>query len=253
GTFGRLSGVKVEDMEEQTRARAASEDITTSSTPETAANLGVVAVSRGTGNRELFESMGAVVVEGGQGSNPSTEDLVQAVQYSGSPTVILLPNNKNVLPIAERLGEMVDAKVSVVPTTSIACGLATMVGYDPEGKLVEVVEEMREICASSRCAEVTIAVRDSQVEGREVRKGAYIGLLDGKLHTVEDSLHAAALMLGRTLIDRGADIITLLRGLDLGEAAVEEIAEGIRGLDEGLTVEVLYGGQPLYPLQMVAE
>ncbi|MBV9454969.1 MAG: DAK2 domain-containing protein, partial [Rubrobacter sp.] len=91
GTFGRLSGVKVEDMEEQTRAKAVSEDLTASSTIETAANLGVVVVSKGTGNRELFESMGAMVVEGGQGSNPSMEDLVRAVQYSGIPTVILLP------------------------------------------------------------------------------------------------------------------------------------------------------------------
>jgi DAK2 domain fusion protein YloV len=253
GTFGRLSGVKVEDMEEQTRARAASGNLATSSTHETAANLGVVAVSKGTGNRELFKSMGAVVVEGGQGSNPSTEDLVQAVQYSGASTVILLPNNKNILPTAERVGELIEAEVSVLPTTNIACGLAAMVGFDPAGEPIEVFKEMREICVSSRCAEITIAVRDSLVEGREVRKGAYIGLLDGKLHAVENSLHTAALILGRALIDTGADVITLLRGLDLGEAAAEEIAEGIRDMDEGLTVEVVYGGQPLYPLQMVAE
>jgi dihydroxyacetone kinase-like predicted kinase len=240
-------------MEGQTRARAASEDLTTSSTPETAVNLGVVVVSKGTGNRELFESMGAMIVEGGQGTNPSTEDFVQAVQNSGIPTVILLPNNKNILPTAERVGELVEAEVHVVPTTSIACGLAAMVGYDAEGEPVEVVEEMREICAGSRCAEVTVAVRDSWVEGREVRKGAYMGLLDGKLHAVENSVHAATLMLARALIEGGADVITLLRGVDLGETVVEEIAEAIRGLDEGLIVEVRYGGQPLYPLQMVAE
>jgi DAK2 domain fusion protein YloV len=253
GTFGRLSGVKVEDMEGQTRARAASDDLTTSSTPETLVNLGVVAVSKGTGNRELFESMGAVIVEGGQGTNPSTEDFVQAVQNSGISTVILLPNNKNILPTAERVGELVEAEVHVVPTTSIACGLAAMVGYDAEGEPVEVVEEMREICAGSRCAEVTVAVRDSWVEGREVRKGAYMGLLHGKLHAVENSVHAATLMLARALIEGGADVITLLQGVDLGETAVEEIAETIRALDEDLIVEVRYGGQPLYPLQMVAE
>ena len=80
-----------------------------------------------------------------------------------------------------------------------------------------------------------------------------MGLLHGKLHAVENSVHAATLMLARALIEGGADVITLLRGVDLGETAVEEIAEAIRGLDEGLIVEVRYGGQPLYPLQMVAE
>ena len=253
GMFGRLSGVKVEDMDGQNRARAASEKLMASSAPEAEANLGVVAVSKGTGNRELFESMGAVVIEGGQGVNPSTEDFVQAVQSAWTPNVILLPNNKNVLPVAEKVGELVEAQVRVVPTRSIACGLAAMVGYDVEGELVEVAEEMREICAESRCAEVTVAVRDSRVEGREVRKGAYIGLLDGKLRAVEDSVHAAALILAQALIDGGADVVTLLRGVDLGEIAVEKVAEAIRGLDEDVIVEVKYGGQPLYPLQMVAE
>jgi dihydroxyacetone kinase-like predicted kinase len=197
--------------------------------------------------------MGAVVIVGGQGANPSTEDFVQAVQSAGTPNVILLPNNKNVLPVAERVGELVEAQVCVVPTTSIACGLAAMVGYDAEGELVKVAEEMREICAESRCGEVTVAVRDSWVEGREVRKGAYIGLLDGKLWAVEGSVHAAALVLAQALIDGGADVVTLLRGVDLGEIAVEKVAEAIRGLDEDIIVEVKYGGQPLYPLQMVAE
>jgi dihydroxyacetone kinase-like predicted kinase len=253
GAGGRLSGVKVEDMEGQTRARSASEGPAASSTIKTAANLGVVAVSKGTGNRELFESMGAVVVEGGQGANPSIEDFIQAVKSSGLLTVILLPNNKNVLPTAERVWELVEAEVHVVPTTSIASGLAAMVGYDAEGEPVEVAEEMREICAGSRCAEVTVAVRNSRVQGHKVRKGAYMGLLDGKLYAVEDSVHAAALVLARTLIEGGADVITLLRGVDLEERAAEKIARTIRRLDEDLAVELRYGGQPLYPLQMVAE
>jgi DAK2 domain fusion protein YloV len=253
GAFGRLSDVKVDDIQRQTRARVAGEGPAASSPLEVAAKLGVVAASRGAGNRELFESMGAVVIEGGQGANPSTEDFVRAIKSSGASAVFLLPNNKNVVPTAERVRELVETEVHVVPTTSIAGGIATMIGYDAEGEPDEVAEEMREICEGLRCAEVTIAVRDSRVEGREVRKGAYIGLLDGKLHAVEDSVHAAALALAGTVVEEGADVITLLRGLDLGEAAAEKIAEAIRGLDEGLMVEVKDGGQPLYPLQMVAE
>ncbi len=251
-SFGRLSGVKVDDLEAQTRARAEGSGTSVSSS-EAAANLRVVAASRGAGNRELFESMGAVVVEGGQGMNPSAQDFVRAVRSSGAAAVILLPNNKNVVPAAERVGELVEAEVYVVPTTSIAGGLAAMIGYDPEGEPEEVAEEMREICEGLRCAEVTVAVRDSRVEGREVQKGAYIGILNGKLHTVDASVHTAALALARMVVEEGADVVTLLRGEDLGKVEAERIAEDIRGLSPDLVVEVKYGGQPLYPLQMAAE
>ncbi len=252
GGFGRLSDVKVDDMEAQTRARAESGGAAPSPLRK-AANLGVVVVSRGAGNRQLFESMGAVVVEGGQGANPSMQDLVRAVSSTGARAVVLLPNNKNVVPTAEGVRELVDADVYVVPTTSIVEGLAVMIGYDAEGEPEAVAEEMREICEGLRNAEVTVAVRDARVEGREVRKGAYVGLLDGKLHTVEASVHAVALALAEAIVEEGADIVTLLRGADLGEAAAEEIAEAIRRLDAELRVEVRDGGQPLYPLQIAAE
>src|SRR5918997_3097915 len=172
--FGRLSGVKIDDMEAQTRARAGSDTPATSPT-QTAASLGLVVASRGAGNHKLFEAIGAVVVEGGQGANPSAEDFVQAVKSSGASAVVLLPNNKNAVPTAEAVKELVETDVYVVPTTNIACGLATMIAYDAEGEPAEVAEEMREICEEIWCAEVTIAVRDARVEGREVRKGACMG------------------------------------------------------------------------------
>jgi uncharacterized protein len=252
GTFGRLSGVKVDDMEAQTRARTEGSDPPASL--QSSANLGVVAAIRGAGNRELFESVGAVVVEGGQGANPSTQDFVRAVEGLGAPAVILLPNNKNVVPAAERVGELVHgAEVHVVPTTSIAGGLAAMIGYDAEGDPEEIAEGMREIEEGLRYAEVTVAVRDARVEGREVRKGEYMGFLDGKLCAVEASVQAAALALVGAIVEEGADVVTLLRGAELGQTAQEEIVEAIRGLDADLVVEVKNGGQPLYPLQMVAE
>jgi len=249
--FGRLSGVKVEDMEAQTRARVQGESQPVP--PKVVANIGVVATSRGTGNRELFESMGAVVVEGGQAANPSAEELARAVEAAGVEDVILLPNNKNVLPTVERLGDLVEARIHIVPTTSIASGLAAMVGYDPEGEPDEVVEDMREIAQELRCAEVTWAVRDARIDGRVVREGACVGLLDGELLVAEDEVGAAALELVRRMLEEGADVVTLLRGEELGEVDAESIAETIRGLDTDLLVEVKYGGQPLYPLQVVAE
>lgn len=252
GGFGRLSGVKVDDLEAQTRARA-ERGSSPFSPHRSETTLGVVVTSQGIGNRHLFESMGAVVVEGGQGANPSTQDLARAVKSCGAPAVVLLPNNKNVVPTAERVGELVESEIYVVPTTSIAGGLAVMVGYDAEGEPEEIVREMREIYEGLRCAEITAAVRDAWVEGHEVRKGAYIGLLNGKLYTAEASVQAAALVLARVIVEEGADIVTLLRGADLGEVATEEIAGAIERLDDSLRVEVRNGGQPLYPLQIVAE
>ena len=249
--FGRLSGVKVEDMEAQTRAQA--QGGSEPARPKAVANIGVVATSQGKGNRELFESMGAVVVEGGQAANPSAEELARAVEAAGVEDVILLPNNKNVVPVTERLGELVEARTHVVSTTSIACGLAAMVGYDPEGEPDEVVEDMREIVQELRCAEVTRAVRDARIDGRRVREGAYVGLLDGKLLVTEDGVEAAALELVGRMLEEGVDVVTLLRGQELGEAEAERIAESIRRLDVDLLVEIKDGGQPLYSLQMVAE
>src|SRR5215217_541441 len=247
GGFGRLAGVKVEDMEAQVRSREPHADETRTG------KLGVVAASRGEGNRELFEQMGAVVVEGGQGANPSAADLARAVEDAGASSVILLPNNRNIVAAAEQVHELVRAEVHVVPTTTIAAGLATMVGFDPEGESEEVLEEMREIADALFSAEVTRAVRDARVGELEVPQGAYMGFLDGELLVVEGSVEEAALSLVKRIISGGADVVTLLRGKELDEVALQRIAHGIRDLDDAIEVEVRDGGQPLYPLQMVAE
>jgi uncharacterized protein len=247
GRFGRLAGVKVDDMEAQVRSR----DTETAGRP--AANLGVVAASRGAGNRDLFERMGAVVIEGGQGENPSAADLARAVEGTGTPAVVVLPNNKNIVPTAEQVYELVEAETHVVPTTSIAAGLAVMVGYDSEGEPEEVVEEMREICTSLRAAEVTVSVRDARIGDREVPDGAYIGFLAGELIAVEETATGAALVLARKIVSEGADFLTLLKGEDLNEDDLETLIQDIEDLDDELEVEVRDGGQPLYPIQLVAE
>jgi DAK2 domain fusion protein YloV len=245
GRFGRLAGVKVDDMEEQVRSRDRAE--------RPAADLGVVAASRGLGNRELFEQMGAVVIEGGQGENPSAADLARAVEETGAPVVAVLPNNKNIVPTAEQVGDLVGAQTHVVPTASIAAGLAVMVGYDAEGDPDEVVEEMLDICGSLRAAEVTLSVRDARIGDREVPEGAYIGFLAGELIAVEETLPGAALVLASKIVGEGADFLTLLKGEDLSDSDFAAILEGIQDLDEALEVEVRDGGQPLYPVQMAAE
>ena len=245
GGFGRLAGVKVDDMEAQVRSRGQE------NRPQV--SLGVVAASRGEGNRAFFEQMGAVVVEGGQGENPSAADITGAVEKTGASAVVLLPNNKNIVPTAQQIGELVEAQIHVVPTTNIAAGLAVMVGYDSEGEPDEVVEEMLEISDSLRVGEVTRSVRDAHVGDRGVPEGAYIGFLGGELIAVEEGVCDAALVLAKKIVGDGADVLTLLGGEKLAEADLKAILDGIRGLVDDLEIEVRDGGQPLYPLQMVAE
>src|SRR5918998_2694702 len=235
GRFGRLAGVKVEDMEAQVEAR---DPRPREGRP---ANLGVVVASRGEGNRALFEQMGAVVIEGGHGDNPSAADLARAADETGAASVVLLPNNKNIVPTAEQVGELAGAEVFVVPTTSIAAGLAVMVGYDAEGEPEEVVEEMREISAALRVAEVTRAVRDARVDGREVAESSFIGFLDGQLVPLGKSVREAALALAEEIVAEGADLLTLLRGEDLHQTELGAIVEGVHGLDDSVEVEVRDG------------
>jgi DAK2 domain fusion protein YloV len=248
GGFGRLTGVKVDDMEAQVHSRAdGSRD-----EEKPSRELGVVVVSRGEGNRKLFEQMGAVVMEGGQGANPSAADFARAIEELGASSVVLLPNNKNVVPTAEQVHELVESEVHVVPTTTIAAGLVTMLGFDAEGEPEEVVEEMREIADALRSAEITRSVRDARVGDRVVPEGAYMGLLDGELFAVEDTVEDAALKLAEEMLE-DADVLTLLRGEGLDEEMLQRIADAIRQLEGAVEVEIRDGGQPLYPLQMVAE
>src|SRR5918997_2833465 len=142
GGFGRLTGVKIDDMEAQVHSRADSAG--DEAAGGLSRELGVVVASCGEGNRKLFEQMGAVVINGGQGANPSAADFAWAIEETGASSVVLLPNNKNILPIAEQVHELVEAEVYVVPTTTIAAGLATMVGFDAEGEPEGGGEGMRE-------------------------------------------------------------------------------------------------------------
>ncbi len=251
GGFGRLARVKIEDMEAQVRARTESSG--GDARERVPGNVGVVAASRGAGNRSLFGAMGAVVVEGGQGANPSAADLAGAVEEAGAPSVVILPNNKNIVPTAESVGELVEAEVRVVPTRSIAAGLAAMVAFDAEGEPEDVFGEMEEIRQSLHSAEVTRSVRDAKLDGRDVPEGSFIGFLDDEMVAAGATAEEVALSLAREIVDRGADLLTLLRGEDLSPDDLERIVEGVRELDEDLEVETRDGGQPLYPLQMVAE
>lgn len=141
----------------------------------------------------------------------------------------------------------------VVPTTSIAAGLAAMIAFDADGDPEEVTDEMLGVARSLRLAEVTRAVREARVDGHEVGEGAYMGLVDGKLAAVGPDVEAVAVEVAEKLVAEGAEVLTLLRGEELDEAALARILGRVEALDDELEVEVHDGGQPMYPLQVAAE
>ena len=212
----------------------------------------VVAVVAGAGNRRVFESLGAVrIVEGGQTMNPATADLVAAVQETQAAEVVLLPNNSNVILSAEQAARLAEKPVHVVPSSSIQAGLAAMVAYDGARAAAENAGEMSAALEGVATGAVTIASRDVEVNGVAVRRGNYLGLIEGDPVVggigFEDVAHAVV----ERLLDEPRELLTLLTGEDA--PPLESLLVELAARHPQLELEVQAGGQPHYPLLLAAE
>jgi DAK2 domain fusion protein YloV len=247
---GRPHDIRVtdllEELEEQEWVRQAAADAAIADVePCTTA---VVAVSVGSGVGQIFRSFGVQhVVEGGQTMNPSTADLLAAVEALPADNVIILPNNKNIIPVAEHVNEESSKNVSVVPSRSIVGGMASLVAYDPEAELDPNVEGMREALSHLLSGEVTQSVRATTAEGFDISEGDWLGLAMGKIVAVEDDPLEAAVAVVSTLADDDHEIVTIVIGADATEAEGATLAAQIGLAHPDLEAEVHVGGQPLYP------
>jgi hypothetical protein len=212
---------------------------------------GAVAVVLGDGNRRLFESLGATCVEGGETMNPSTADLLAAVESLPEAGVVLLPNSKNVVLAAEQAAEQSEKDVRVVPTRSLQAGLGALVAYEPRSGLEENVEAMEEAAAAVRAGSVALASRSAKVGAVEVAEGQYLGLVDGEPMASGDELTPVAASVVERLVGQSADVLTVLVGD--GASGAEAVVDQVRGAHPELEVEVHDGGQPHYPLLFAAE
>jgi DAK2 domain fusion protein YloV len=243
---GTVEGIEIANMHRQTEQR---EERLLHGT-ENATD--VVAVVAGTGNRAIFESLGAArIVEGGQSMNPSTAELVKALEALAAPEAILLPNNSNVLLAAEQAARATEKPVQVVATDSIPAGLAAMVVFDGAHTAAENAAAMREAIASVATGEVTIASRDAVLDGLAIRKGNYFGLAGGDPVAEGKSFEEVARAVVERLLAEPREVLTLLRGADAPELGplVAELAKRHPELE----VDVQDGGQPHYPLLVSAE
>ena len=246
---GTIDGVEIANMHRQTAQR---EERLLSAVPDRPpATTDVVAVVAGEGNRRLFESLGAHVVDGGRTMNPSTADILAAVEAADAAEAIVLPNNSNVIMSAEQAAEHSDKVVRVLPTVSLQAGLAAMVAYDASAAVGENLDAMRETLEEVGTGAVTVASRDVDLDGLAVRRGAYLGLADGKPVAGGDSFDEVAAAVIERLLARPREVLTLLTGED--QPALDGLLERIEAGHPELELEVHEGGQPHYPLLVSAE
>jgi len=216
----------------------------------------VVAVVAGEGNKELFVNLGATsLVEGGQTMNPSAEQLVQAVRRTTAPEVIILPNNKNIILAAEQIIGRVEGKaVLVLPTRSMLAGLTAMVIFDPHLSADTNAADMQEVLLGVASGEVTRAVRDSRIDDMDIREGAFIGLIDGKVMATGPALLEVAEAVAAHLVNDGSEVMTVLVGDGEDHQEADAVAASLaHRYAASLQVDVHEGGQPLYPLLLSVE
>jgi len=215
---------------------------------EPAPRTAVVAVVVGEGVGRIFRSLGVrVLVKGGQSMNPSTADLVEAVRATGSSEVVILPNNKNIRPVAEQVGALVEQLVTVVPTNSIVEGFAALLEYDPAASAEENMGEMSKSACNVVAAEITQAVRDTTTDAGEVHVGDWIGLSSGGVRSIADSIAVASNELLAGLIRPEHELVTIIEGETASQANTRRIIDFLSEEFPSVSVEVHHGGQPLYP------
>ena len=253
---GTIEGVEIANMHKQHRDRQTQQQeqrlLDTVPDPEHTLETGVVAVVSGTGNRRLFESYGvARVVEGGQSMNPSTADILAAVEATPATAVLVLPNNPNVILAAEQAVKLATKPARVVPSRSVQAGLAAIVRYLPSLSVEENEAAMVEALEEVATGEVTIASRDVELDGVAVRKGAYLGLADGAAVASSPDLQEVACAVVDRLLSNGRGVLTILTGAD--DPKLDDLLRRIEERHPGVEFDVHPGGQPNYPLLLAAE
>lgn len=208
----------------------------------------VVAIASGDGIRRLFHSLGVqMIVTGGQSMNPSTQQIADAVAAVNAKQVVILPNNKNIIPVAEQVDGVSDRSVRVVPTRGVPEGLAALISYDPESDLDTNLAAMTEAVEAVVAGEVTRAVRDSTCEVGPISEGDYLGIGRSGISAVSPELSGAAIGLLEELIQDDHEILSIIEGEGSSAADTRRVSEWIEEIHPDVEVEIHAGGQPLYP------
>ncbi|WP_283588141.1 DAK2 domain-containing protein [Limosilactobacillus viscerum] len=214
----------------------------------------VIAVASGDGIIKLLKSLGVThIISGGQTMNPSTQDIVDAINNSGAKKALVLPDNGNIFMTAEQAAEVADIPTAVVHAKTIAQAMSALLEYNPEEELQANQRNMEANLASVASGEVTHAVRDTTIDGKEIKQNDYLGIVDGKIIVTNPDLEQAAIEMVKKMLDEDSEIVTILYGEDGNEETAEAIKAAVEEVDDELDVQIYEGGQPVYPYLISVE
>ena len=265
-TFGSLSKIKIDNMREEHQEKlikdsqklaaqqkaeeeayeAAQAEEKTNNMP--AKEMGFVSVSIGEGMNEVFRGLGVdYLIEGGQTMNPSTEDMLNAIEHVNAKTVFILPNNKNIIMAANQAVDLVeDKQIIVIPTKTIPQGITALVNYIPDHSVEENKEQMMAEIENVKTGQVTYAVRDTEIDGKTIKQNDFMGIGDKSILSVGTDLKATTLEMVDAMVDEDSAIVSIYFGSDSDEDSANELAAAIEEKYHDVEVEVNDGGQPIY-------
>lgn len=245
--YGALVKVKVDNMRNQHDAQVQKEEAvqTEQSAPKDFALITVVA---GDGLADIFKSQGVdYVISGGQTMNPSTEDIVKAIEQVNAKNVIILPNNKNIFMAAQSAAEVVDVNAAVVETRTVPQGFTSLLAFDPSQSIEANVEGMTASLSDVTSGSVTLAVRDTTIDGLEIHENDILGMVDGKILVSTPDMDQALLDTFDKMIDEDSEIVMIYVGEEGNKEQAQTIADKLEAAHEDIEVEIFQGDQPVYP------
>lgn len=253
--FGDLATVKVDNMRQQQEEIMEKDDPVQADQPVPDTNgTAIIAIASGEGVDKLFRSLGVThIISGGQTMNPSTADIVAAINDSHAERAIVLPNNKNIFLAAEQAIEVADIPAKIVHSRNISQGMTALMGFNPDSKLDENVAAMEDNLTSVKNGEVTTAIRDTTVQGKTIKKGNFMGIIDGTIATTKPTILEAASEMVKLMLDEDSEIVTIIYGKDAKKSEAEKLESTIQALDDELEIEVHEGDQPVYPFIVSVE
>ncbi|NYS33171.1 DAK2 domain-containing protein [Streptococcus danieliae] len=252
--YGSLVKVKVDNMRNQHEAQIEKESSQATDSKVPRKEYAIVAVVAGQGMAEIFRASGAdYVIEGGQTMNPSTEDFVKAIEEVNADQVILLPNNKNIFMAAQSAAEVVEEAAAVVESRTAPQGLTSLLAFDPSRSLEENQERMTESLAEVVSASVTHAVRNTTIDGLEIRENDFLAMVEGKIVASDTDLETALDLMFAKMDLADKEIFSIYVGEEGSEEFAEQLQEKLEGQFEDLEVEIFPGDQPVYPYLFSAE
>ncbi|MDV7693309.1 DAK2 domain-containing protein [Pediococcus parvulus] len=253
--FGDLAIVKVDNMRQQQEEIIEKDDpVEAEQTVPDTNGTAIIAIASGEGVDKLFRSLGVThIISGGQTMNPSTADIVSAINESHAKRAIILPNNKNIFLAAEQAIEVADIPAKIVHSRNISQGMTALMGFNPDSKLDDNVTAMEDNLSSVKNGEVTTAIRDTTVQGKTIKKGNFMGIIDGTIATTKPTILEAASEMVKLMLDEDSEIVTIIYGKDAKRADAEKLESTVQALDDELEIEVHEGDQPVYPFIVSVE